>query len=225
MIRASLGLAGYLLLTALLGPVPVRAQTSAPLAASSSAADSGPAAASAPAFVAPVNVVLHTTIGDVVMALDPAHAPITTANFLRYVDGKRFDGISFYRAVKVTEDGKYGLVQGGLSGDPKRILPPIAHESPQTTGLHNVEGAVSMARDAPGSATAEFFIVIGDLSSLDGTADGSDPGYAVFGHVVLGLDTVKSMLELPRSEAADNPAMKGQMLAEPVKVLSVRRVD
>ena len=184
-----------------------------------------PAAASQPAAPAVVNVVMHTTLGDVVVAVDPEHAPITARNFLRYVDEKRFDGITFYRAVKVTEDGRYGLVQGGAQGDPKRVLPPIAHESPQTTGLHNVEGAISMAREAPGSANADFFIIIGDLSSLDGSADGSDPGYAVFGKVSSGMELVKSMLELPRAADAPNPVMKGQMLAEPVKILSVRRAE
>ena len=183
-----------------------------------------PVPAAVPA-VAPVNVVLHTSQGDVVVTVDAAHAPITAANFLHYVDDRRLDGTTFYRAMKITEDGKYGLVQGGAQGDPKRVLPPIAHESPRATGLHNSDGALSMARDAPGTATADFFIVIGDLSSLDGSADGSDPGYAVFGRVVSGMDTLKSMLDLPRAEAAANPVMKGQMLAEPVKILSARRVD
>ena len=174
---------------------------------------------------APVNVVLHTPRGDVVVALDVAHAPITAGNFLRYVDGKRLDGTTFYRALKLSPDGAYGLVQGGAQEDPKRVLPPIAHEPPQATGLHNTEGAISMARNAPGSATADFFIVIGNLTSLDGTADGSDPGFAVFGRVVSGMDTIKAMLDLPRAEDALNPVMKGQMLAEPVKILSARRTD
>src|SRR5690606_40231993 len=68
-------------------------------------------------------------------------------------------------------------------------------------------------------STADFFIVVGDLVSMDGKPDG-DPGYAVFGRVVQGMDVVRAMLELPRSADARNPVMKGQMLAEPVKVRS-----
>ena len=116
-------------------------------------------------------------------------------------------------------------MQGGLQGDPKRMFKPIAHESPSVTGLRHVDGAISMARLEPGSATAEFFIIVGDLVSLDGAMDGSDPGYAVFGRVTQGMDIVRQMLELPRDPQAGEGAMKGQMLAEPVKVLSVRRAD
>jgi peptidyl-prolyl cis-trans isomerase A (cyclophilin A) len=185
-------------------------------------AEASPPAGVPPAVPATVPVVMHTTLGDIHLALEVERAPITAGNFLRYVDAKRFDGITFYRAMKVSEDGKYGLVQGGLS-DPKLLYKPIAHESPATTGLSHVDGAISMGRNEPGSAVADFFIVIGDLVSMDGTPDGKDPGYAVFGHVTEGMDVVHAMLDLPRSEAARNPVMQGQMLAEPVKVLTVRR--
>jgi peptidyl-prolyl cis-trans isomerase A (cyclophilin A) len=80
-----------------------------------------------------------------------------------------------------------------------------------------------MARTDPGTATADFFIVIGDLTSLDAKPDGGDPGYAAFGRVTMGMDIVHQMLELPRSQEAGDGSMKGQMLAEPVKVLTVRR--
>jgi peptidyl-prolyl cis-trans isomerase A (cyclophilin A) len=179
-----------------------------------------PAPAPAPATVP---VVLHTTLGDIHVALEVERAPLTAQNFLHYVDTKRFDGIFFYRAMQITEDGKYGLLQGGLQGDRKRLFRKIPHESPATTGLSHVDGAISMARGAPGTADADFFIVIGDLSTMDGKADGSDPGYAVFGHVTAGMDIVHAILELPKSQEARNPVMKGQMLAEPVKILTVRR--
>jgi peptidyl-prolyl cis-trans isomerase A (cyclophilin A) len=184
-------------------------------------------AAPPPAEAAPkpatVAVVMHTAQGDIHIALEVERAPITAQNFLRYVDDKRFDNITFYRAVKASEDGKYGFVQGGLQGDPKRVLKAIAHEAPAKTGLSHVDGAISMARNAPGTAVADFFIIVGDLSTMDGKADGSDPGYAVFGRITAGMDVVRSMLDLPRSEAALNPVMKGQMLAAPVKILTVRR--
>ncbi len=172
---------------------------------------------------ATTTVVMTTAQGEIRIAVETERAPVTAANFLRYVDNKRFDGMTFYRAHKITEDGQYAIVQGGLQGNPKKVFKPIAHESPLDTGLSHVDGAISMAREAPGSATADFFIIVGDLVSLDGKPDGSDPGYAVFGKVVEGMDVVRAMLELPRTEEARNPVMKGQMLAEPVKVLTVRR--
>jgi peptidyl-prolyl cis-trans isomerase A (cyclophilin A) len=176
-----------------------------------------------PPVPATTTVVFQTALGEIHIAVEIERAPVTAANFLRYVDNKRLDGITFYRAHKVSEDGKYAIVQGGLQGDTKRVYPAIAHESPQRTGLSHVDGAVSMARADPGTATADFFIVVGDLVSMDGKPDGSDPGYAVFGRVTAGMDVVRSMLELPRSAEARNPVMKGQMLATPVKVVTARR--
>ncbi len=196
-----------------------------PAGAQETPAPGAPAApAQAPAQApATTTVIFKTALGEIHIALETARAPITAANFLRYVDAKRFDGITFYRAHKVSPDGKYAIVQGGLQNNSRLVYKPIAHESPQATGLSHVDGAISMAREAPGTATADFFIVVGDLVSMDGKPDGSDPGYAVFGRVVSGMDVVRAMLELPRSEDARNPVMKGQMLATPVKVESARR--
>ncbi len=176
------------------------------------------------AQVALVRVLLHTDLGDILVGLDPKHAPVTSANFLRYVDKKRFDGSTFYRAMKLDEEGRYGLVQGGLRGDSERVLDPIAHEAPSTTGLKHTDGAISMARLDPGSATADFFIVIGDLPALDGQP-GGDPGYAVFGHVLEGMDVVHKILEQPRDPEAGGEDMKGQMIANPVQILTVRRAE
>jgi peptidyl-prolyl cis-trans isomerase A (cyclophilin A) len=177
----------------------------------------------APKPPATVAVLLHTALGDVQVAVEIERAPITARNLLRYVDTKRFDNITFYRVVKVTEDGKYGMVQGGQR-DQQRVFPKIAHESPAKTGLSHVDGTISMGRNAPGTAAADFFFVIGALTALDGKPDGSDPGYAAFGHVTAGMDVLHAILELPTSQEANNPAMKGQMLAQPVKILTARRV-
>jgi peptidyl-prolyl cis-trans isomerase A (cyclophilin A) len=197
-----------------LAPLLAHAQQVAPAAES----------ATAPvAHVTTVDVVMHTALGDIRVALEQDRAPITAANFLRYVDQKRFDNINFYRAVKISEDGKYGLVQGGLKGNPKLVFKPIAHEPTSTTGLSHVDGTLSMARTDPGTATADFFIVIGELTALDAKPDGGDPGYAAFGRVTAGMDIVHQVLDLPRSADAGEGAMKGQMLAEPVKILTVRR--
>lgn len=168
-------------------------------------------------------VVMETASGEVIVELDTTRAPVTAQNFLRYVDAKRFDDTSIYRAVKIGDEGKYGLVQGGIRGDRKRAFPPIAHESPATTHLSHLDATISMAREAPGSATGDFFFIVGDLVALDGAPDKDDPGYAVFGRVVSGMDVVRSILELPRSETADQEVMKGQMLAMPVKITRMRR--
>jgi len=185
--------------------------------------DAAPDAGAVPGATAPatVNVVLHTALGDIVLALEKERAPITSANFLRYVDQKRLDGTEFYRAMKADEEGEFGLIQGGLRGNPKRVLKPIAHEPTSATGLSHVSGAISMARADPGTADADFFIVIGDLPSFDARPD--DPGYAVFGRVVAGMDVVRNILQQPRSDAGEG-VMKGQMLASPVKILTARRV-
>ena len=179
-----------------------------------------------PPVPALVNVVIHTAMGDIAVALEKDRAPITAKNFLRYVDAKRFDGANFYRAVSIGEEGKYGMLQGGLRGDPKKVFPPIAHEAPAATGLSHVDGAISMARLAPGTARAEFFIVAGNLLALDGKPEENDPGYAVFGRVTSGMDLVIQMLALPRDpKAGMESGMQGQMLAQPVKILTVRRAE
>jgi peptidyl-prolyl cis-trans isomerase A (cyclophilin A) len=174
---------------------------------------------------APTRVVLLTTLGSITIALETDRAPLTTANFLRYVDQKRLDGTTFYRAVAVGEEGRYGLIQGGPRGDPKRLLRPVPHESPAQTGLSHVDGAVSLAREAPGTGTGEFFIVVGELRSLDGDAAAGDPGYAVFGHVIDGMDVVRQVLVQQRDpDAGADSGMQGQMLAKPVKIVQVRRM-
>jgi peptidyl-prolyl cis-trans isomerase A (cyclophilin A) len=172
---------------------------------------------------ATVKVALKTALGEIVLAVETQRAPITAANFLRYVDQKRLDGSEFYRSMAVGEDGQYGLVQGGLRSNPKRVFKPIAHEPTSVTGLSHVNGAISMARADPGTATADFFIVIGDLVSLDAQPNGGDPGYAVFGRVVDGMDVVHLIFGQPRSTTEGQGVMKGQMLAAPVKILSARR--
>jgi peptidyl-prolyl cis-trans isomerase A (cyclophilin A) len=214
--RATRILPGLLSLLACFAPQAWSQDAPAPAAPPAPQAD-------APRPPATTTVVFTTAMGDIHIAVETERAPVTAANFLRYVDNKRFDGITFYRAHKVSPDGKYAIVQGGLQGLSSRVFKPIAHESPQVTKLSHLDGAISMAREAPGTATADFFIVVGDLVSMDGKPDGSDPGYAVFGRVVSGMDVVRAMLELPRSEDARNPVMKGQMLAAPVKVVTARR--
>jgi peptidyl-prolyl cis-trans isomerase A (cyclophilin A) len=207
-----------------LGALPAFAQTPTTSPVTPPAAPTAPTEAAAPK-PAVAHVTITTSEGPILLELEKERAPVTTANFLRYVAGKRFDGTSFYRAVKV-QDG-YGLVQGGARNDPKRVFPNIAHEPTSKTGLSHTEGAISMARGAPGTASGDFFIVVGGFPTMD--ADPSKPGdnlgFAVFGHVVEGMDIVRHILSEPTSDAGGPPSMKGQMLAVPVKIISAKRTD
>lgn len=167
-----------------------------------------------------VPVAIDTSLGRIVVALDRAHAPVTTANFLRYVDAHRFDGEVFYRAMKVGETG--GLIQGGVRSDSRKLYAPIAHEPTNKTGLKNVAGAISMANAGPGTARADFFILTSDIPSFDTTAD--QAGFAAFGHVTEGMDVVKAILAAPVSPTAGESPMKGQMLEPTVKITKVARL-
>lgn len=203
----------------------------AALAAAPALAQTPPAATPAPAAEAPapkpatVRVRLETAQGPILLELEKERAPITTANFLRYVDQKRLDGATFYRAMKLTPDGTYGLIQGGTRGDPKRTLKPIAHEPTTKTGLSHVDGAVSMARGGLGTASGDFFISIGELKSLDAdpTKPGDNQGFAVFGRVVEGMDVVRRIMGAPTSPTEGEGAMKGQIIQAPIKIASAKR--
>ena len=182
------------------------------------------ALAQAPAAALP-RVIMQTADGTITIELAVDKAPITCANFLKYVDAKRYDGGVFYRALKLSPQPPVGLIQGGVKNDPAKAFPPIAHESTKTTGLSHKDGAVSMARYDPGTATSEFFICIGDVVSLD--ADPSQPGdnagFAVFAHVVDGMDSARKILAAPVSATAGEGSMKGQMLDPEVAIVSARR--
>jgi peptidyl-prolyl cis-trans isomerase A (cyclophilin A) len=187
-----------------------------------------PAPTTAPVPATPaaklVRVILTTSAGPIALDLDVGRAPITTGNFLRYVDQKRLDGIAFYRAVKITAD--FGLVQGGVRNDPKRVLANIAHEPTSKTGLRHTDGTISMARGKLGSANGDFFIIIGTMPSLDAdpAAPGDNLGYAAFGKVVEGMDVVRKIYDAPISPTLGvKEGMKGQMIAAPVRILSARR--
>ena len=173
-----------------------------------------------------VRVAMTTETGTITLDLDGKHAPVSTRNFLRYVDGKRFDGIVFYRVMRLAwGEQPNGLIQAGLRGDPKRVLPPIAHEPTSATGLKHLTGAISMARLAPGTATGDFSILISDIPGLDAGMNPNDPaGYAVFGRIVEGLDVARKIYEVPLSATAGSGILKGQMIEKPVKILTVRRV-
>ena len=167
-------------------------------------------------------VAIDTSEGTIVVALEPARAPITTANFLHYVDTRRFDGKTFYRAARAKSNPKVGLVQGGLDHDLPKSFFPIAHEPTSRTGLRHVDGTLSMARNEVGSAMGDFFITIGPAPGLD--AGPNYPGYAAFGHVVSGMDAVKRILAKPTFPGGLTIQTLGQTIRQPVVIRSTRRV-
>ncbi len=177
-----------------------------------------------------VRVAMVTELGTIELELDHKRAPVTVENFMRYVQLRRFDGIVFYRSMHVAwGDQPNGLVQAGLQNHPQKILKPIAHEPTSQTGLSHTRGAISMARYAPGTATADFSIMLGDMTGLDADPKSDNPefqaGFAAFGKVVSGMDVVQKIWDAPRSPTKGDGVMKGQMLDPTVKVLTVRRVE
>jgi peptidyl-prolyl cis-trans isomerase A (cyclophilin A) len=169
-----------------------------------------------------VPVAIDTSLGRIVVALDRARAPITTANFLHYVDTHRLDGQNFYRSMHV---GDGGLIQGGINTDARKLFAPIAHEPTTQTGLHNVAGAISMANAGPGTAKSDFFILLSDMPGLDANGPGGDAnGFAAFGHVTEGMDVVKKIFESPVSATKGEGPMKGQMLDPQIRIVKAARL-
>ncbi len=166
-----------------------------------------------------VRVRLETADGPIVLALDSRHAPITTANFMRYVDDGRFDGVSFYRTARNKRDPRYGFIQSGIRTDARRFLDTIPHESTKQTGIKHLDMTISMARlGPPGAANGNWFITVGAIPSMDWTP--TNPGYAAFGRVVAGQATVKRILAEPTGGG-----MKGTLMLQPVRVDKAIRLD
>ena len=170
----------------------------------------------------PVRVGIETDIGQIVVEVDTRHAPATAGNFLAYVDQHRFDQMSFYRAARADGRPREGFVQGGTNNMMTRVLKPIRHEPTSLTGLRHIDGTLSMARDDPGTATGDFFIVVGDGRYLDATR--KDPGYAAFGHVVSGMPLVRRMLAAKTYPGGWSKETAGQQMVKPVRILSARRL-
>jgi peptidyl-prolyl cis-trans isomerase A (cyclophilin A) len=180
-----------------------------------------PAALAKPA--ADVMIEVNTTMGRMVFLLNRQKAPITAGNFYKYATTGRFTGTSFYRRVQTPGTTDKGFIQGGTT-DPKRVLPPIAHEPTTLTGLSHVDGALSAPRWAPGTARGDFTIMSGDAKWMDADpkASGDNLGYAVFGRVVEGMDVVKKILAAPVSTTKGEGVMRGQMLEPQVKIISMK---
>jgi peptidyl-prolyl cis-trans isomerase A (cyclophilin A) len=185
------------------------------------------AAVATPALAQPAlpRVRIETDKGAIVVELATDKAPITAGNFLRYVDAKRMDGAIFYRAVHAPGAPNVGFVQAHIT-DGAKIFPPIAHEPTTQTGLKHVDGALSAPRFAPGTAQSEFTILCSDAPHMDAhpEAPGDNLGFAVFGHVVEGMEVARAILLLPAEGVAENPSMQGQILTTPVRIITARRV-
>jgi peptidyl-prolyl cis-trans isomerase A (cyclophilin A) len=220
MIR-SLGVAFLSFLAVACGePAPAVDRLAANEARTEQSAPAEPAARPEPDVV---RVRLETGEGAILLALDHKRAPITTRNFLRYVDSKRFDDVVFYRAASPSGAKGTGFIQGGIQRNYRRMFAPIAHEPTRETGLRHGAGTISMARLAPGTAAGEFIITVTAQPGLD--ADGEDPGFAAFGRVEEGMDVVRRIHAAPVLPNAGRGSLKGQMIADPVKIVSARRVD
>ena len=170
----------------------------------------------------PVRVLIRTEKGDITVELEPAKAPATVANFLRYVDGGFYDGGRFHRTVTPANQPdnriKIEVIQAGVKPDrAKDEFPPIKLERTRDTGLRHTDGAISMARDGPDTATSDFFICIGDQPELDfgGRRNPDGQGFAAFGRVVKGMEVVRKIQTSPA---------EGQALRPPVKILKAARV-
>ncbi len=181
-----------------------------------------------------VLLLMETSAGTIELEVYPEHAPVTAANFLAHVDGGHYDGGAFYRTVRPDNDNNpltISVIQGGMQiigaedTNPEPPFAPIAHESTELTGLNHGDGALSMARFAPGSAQSEFFISIGDNAVLDhgGARFDDGLGFAVFGQVTAGMDVVNRINASDASAPTDIPYIEGQVLTAPVRIVSVRR--
>jgi peptidyl-prolyl cis-trans isomerase A (cyclophilin A) len=176
-----------------------------------------------PAAQSPVRVMVRTELGDILLEVDTKRAPNTAANFLRYIDAGHYDGGTFHRTVKMDNQPdspvKIEVIQAGVNADrAKDGFPPIPIERTSVTGLRHTNGAISMARGQPDSATSGWFICINDQASLDfgGARNPDGQGFAAFGRVVQGMDVVRKIQQAPNTDA--------QRLTPPIKILKAARV-
>ncbi len=185
---------------------------------------------SIPTFAQKVRI--KTTMGNFTLELYADKAPITVANFLRYVDEKRYTGGKFYRVVRMDNQAnspvKIEVIQGGLQNDSLKMLPPIQQETTQKTGIMHVDGAISMARTAPNSGGSEFFICVNNQPDLDfgGKRNPDGQGFAAFGKVIKGMDVVRKIQQGETGAKGPTNAFANptQYLKTPVKIKKIVRV-
>lgn len=165
-------------------------------------------------------VIIETELGNLEVEVDSIRAPVTAANFLRYVDLGFYRFGRFHRTVgpgnQPDNPVRIAVVQAGLDSLRVKDFPPIPLERTSSTGLRHKDGTISMARLGPATATSDFFICIGDQPSLDfgGKRNPDGQGFAAFGRVMLGMDIVRKIHTAPA---------KGQRLEPPVRIVGMRR--
>ncbi len=165
-------------------------------------------------------VIIETEIGNIEIEIFQDKAPISAANFLKYVDNGLYKNSSFYRSVtynnQPNNDVKIEVIQGGLLNKADNY-PTIKHETTKETGILHKDGTISYARNEPGTATTEFFICIGDQPELDygGKRNPDRQGFAAFGRVVKGMDIVRKIHRKP---------VDGQMLKPKIRIFDIERV-
>jgi peptidyl-prolyl cis-trans isomerase A (cyclophilin A) len=176
----------------------------------------------ASALWAQIPVTISTDEGDIVVELDDTRAPVTTANFLRYVDAGLYENGTIYRTVHADnqpdDSVRIAVIQGGVDRERREeAFEPIRMEPTGETGLRHLDGVISMARDGPHTARGEFFITVGDQPELDhgGRRNPDGWGFAAFGKVVQGMDVVRRINRMPA---------EGQTLTPPVRILGVTRL-
>lgn len=159
---------------------------------------------------------IETNFGDITVELYPEKAPKTVAAFLSYIDSGYFKNGSFYRVLKAEDQPsnafKSNLVQGGIWRSNNKLQASIAgipHETTKQTGILHKDGTISLARTQPGTASTEFFIVIGDQPAYDygGDANSDGQGFAAFGKVIEGMEIVKQIHEQPDNETNFTPPL------------------
>jgi peptidyl-prolyl cis-trans isomerase A (cyclophilin A) len=168
------------------------------------------------------HVLIRTAVGDIEVEIDSAHAPVTAANFLRYVDLQFYSNFGrFHRTVRADNQPdtriKIDVIQAGLEPYRAQDFPPIPLERTSVTGLRHHDGTISMARDGPATATSDFFICIGDQPALDfgGRRNPDGQGFAAFGRVVRGMNVVNKIHDAPA---------KDQTLKPVIPILGIARV-
>jgi peptidyl-prolyl cis-trans isomerase A (cyclophilin A) len=178
----------------------------------------------------PALVIFETEYGKILVEIDMARAPITGENFLKYVDGGFYNGGIINRAVRpdntTRHDVEIQVVQFQIN--PERNseeFPPIPMERTSVTGLKHVSGALSMARSGPDTATASFSIVIDDQPEMDfgGKRNADGQGFAVFGHVMEGMDIVKKIQSAHTLPADERGAYGTETLNPPIKIAKAYR--
>jgi peptidyl-prolyl cis-trans isomerase A (cyclophilin A) len=178
----------------------------------------------------PIRVRVQTEVGDIVVEVDSANAPATAANFLRYVHAGHYDGGNWHRTVKLDNQPespvKIEVIQAAVNpARAKEGFPPIPIERTSMTGLLHKDGAISMARGAPDSATSGWFICINDQPSLDfgGARNPDGQGFAAFGRVVSGMDVVRKIQAAPSSTTRTSNA-EAQRLTPPIGIIKAERI-